>query len=370
MRPILAIVALTVAGTLASSPAFAQQPARADSPPTFQPEPFWPKPLPENWVLGQVAGIAVGPDDRIWVLHRPATLLDDEKGAQANPPQTKCCKAAPPVMEFDADGNLLRHWGGPGQGYDWVKNEHGLHVDKDGNVWVGGNNDGDQILQFTPDGKFIRQVGKDDGTKGPRSNDTARLNRPAHMFTDDTANEIYVADGYGNRRVIVFDSKTGAYKRHWGGYGNPPNDDKLPPYSPTAELSKQFSNPVHCVRLSNDGLVYVCDRANNRVQVFRKDGSFMKEFRVDPATLAAGAVWDLVLSEDKDQRFIFVADGANGQISALLRADGTLLNQWGRHGRQPGQFKWVHNMAIDSKGNLYTAEVGFGRRVQKFKRVN
>jgi DNA-binding beta-propeller fold protein YncE len=225
-------------------------------------------------------------------------------------------------------------------------------------------------LQFTPDGKFIRQVGKDDGTKGPRSNDTARLNRPAHMFTDDAANEIYVADGYGNRRVIVFDSKTGAYKRHWGAYGNAPNDDKQAPYSAAAELSKQFSNPVHCVRVSNDGLVYVCDRANNRIQVFQKDGKFVKEFQVDKSTLQNGSVWDLVLSEDKDQKFIFVADGANGQITALVRGSGEQLNQWGRHGRQPGQFKWVHNMAIDSKGNLYTAEVGFGRRVQKFKRVN
>ena len=134
------------------------------------------------------------------------------------------------------------------------------------------------------------------------------------MFTDDAANEIYVADGYGNRRVIVFDMKTGAYKRHWGAYGNAPNDDKQPPYSPAAEPSKQFSNPVHCVRVSNDGLVYVCDRANNRIQVFRRDGAFVKEFKVEAATLANGAVWDLVLSEDKDQRYIFVADGANGQI--------------------------------------------------------
>ncbi|MEA2870355.1 MAG: hypothetical protein QOH67_331 [Hyphomicrobiales bacterium] len=241
MRRIFAMTAMILGAALSTGPAAAQQGAKADAPPTFQPEPFWPKPLPENWVLGQVAGIAVGPDDRIWILHRPASLLDDEKGAQANPPQTKCCKAAPPVMEFDAEGNLLRHWGGPGAGYEWVKNEHGLHIDKDGNVWVGGNNDGDQLLQFTPDGKFIRQVGKDDGTKGPKSNDTARLNRPAHMFTDDAANEIYVADGYGNRRVIVFDSKTGTYKRHWGAYGNVPNDDKQQPYSPTAELSKQFS---------------------------------------------------------------------------------------------------------------------------------
>src|SRR6187455_2844566 len=216
MRPILAIVALTVAGTLVSAPAFAQQPAKADSPPTFQPEPFWPKPLPENWVLGQVAGIAVGPDDRIWILHRPATLLDDEKGAQANPPETKCCKAAPPVLKFDPDGNLLASWGGAGAGQPWVKNEHGIHVDRDGNVWLGGNNDGDQILKFTPEGKFLQQIGKDDGTKGSASQ--TRLGRPAHMTTDDAANEIYVADGYGNHRIAVFDSKTGAFKRMWGAY--------------------------------------------------------------------------------------------------------------------------------------------------------
>jgi len=210
MRGIFALVSLTI-GALISAPAVAQQPAKADAPPTFQPEPFWPKPLPENWILGQVAGIATAPNGNIWVLHRPATLLDDEKGATKNPPEYKCCKAAPPVLEFDADGNLLRHWGGPGAGYEWIKNEHGIHVDRDGNVWVGGNNDGDQILQFTPDGKFIRQIGKDDGSKGSNSN--TRLGRPAHMFTDDAANEIYVAGGYGNRRVIVFDMKTGAYKR-------------------------------------------------------------------------------------------------------------------------------------------------------------
>jgi len=371
MRHGLAAAALSLAVLAGLTiPVTAQQPAKADTPPTFQPEPFWPKPLPEGWILGQVAGIAVSPDDHIWIVHRPATLLDDEKGLEKNPPEYKCCKAAPAVMEFDTDGNLLRHWGGPTAEQKWVKNEHGIHIAKDGTVWVGGNNDGDQLLHFTPDGKFINQVGKDDGTKGPRSSDTARLNRPAHMFTDDAANEIYVADGYGNRRVIVFDSKTGAYKRHWGAYGNPPSDDKLPPYSPAGELAKQFSNPVHCVRVSNDGLVYVCDRANDRIQVFQKDGKFVKEFRVESATLSNGSVWDLVLSEDKDQRFIFTADGANGQVSTLLRDTGERIAVWGRHGRQPGQFKWVHNIAIDSKGSLYTAEVGFGRRVQKFKRVN
>jgi hypothetical protein len=315
-----------------------------------------------------VSGIAVDKNDHIWIIHRPASLLDDEKGAQQNPPTGKCCTAAPHVMKFDADGNLLAHWGGSGPGFSWIKNEHGIHVDRDGNVWVGGNNDGDQLLVFAPDGKFIRQVGKNDEQKG--SNSTTRLGRPAHMVTDEAASEVYVADGYGNRRIAVFDSNTGAYKRHWGAYGTKtPHDDKLPPYTPAGELSKSFGNPVHCVRLSNDGLVYVCDRTNNRIQVFRKDGSFVKEFRVEKDTLGNGAVWDLVLSEDPQQRFIFMADGNNGQVVTLARETGDVITQWGRHGRQPGQFKWVHNIAIDSKGNLYTSEVGFGRRVQKFRRV-
>jgi hypothetical protein len=341
--------------------------ALANDAPRFQPEPFWPKPLPENWILGQVSGIAVGPDDTIWIVHRPATLVDDEKGAMANPPATKCCKAAPAVLQFDADGNLKSSWGGPGEGYDWPKSEHGIHVDKDGNVWLAGNNKEDhQILKFSPEGKFLQQIGKPGNPSGSAT--TTGLGSPAHLVTDDAANEVYVADGYQNRRIIVFDSKTGAYKRHWGAYGKAPGpDDKLPAYKPDAPLSQSFGNPVHCVRISNDGLVYVCDRVNDRIQVFRKDGTFVKEFRVEPATLQNGSVWDLVLSNDPQQQFIFIADGANGQIHTISREDGKLLTQWGRHGRQPGQFKWVHNMAIDSKGNLYTAEVGFGRRAQKFR---
>jgi len=352
----LAFVAIAVAPALAAETGV----------PKFAPEPFWPKPLPENWILGQVAGIAVDRQDNVWIIHRPLTLLDDEKGAEKNPPETTCCKAAPPVLKFDPEGNLLASWGAqPGQ--PWIKNEHGIHIDRDGNVWLGGNNEGDQILKFTPDGKFLQQIGKDDGTKGSLSQ--TRLSRPAHMMTDEAAGEIYVADGYGNHRVIVFDAKTGAFKRMWGAYGKPPSDDKLPPYRPDAKLAEQFSNPVHCVRISNDGLVYVCDRANDRIQVFRKDGTFVKEFRVSPDTLQNGSVWDLVLSEDNAQKFIFMADGANGNIVTLDRETGKELAKWGRHGRQPGQFKWVHNLAIDSKGNLYTAEVGFGRRAQKFRRT-
>lgn len=337
--------------------------------PRFQVDPFWPKPLPDNWIVGQVAGIAVDKHDHIWIIHRPTTLLDDEKEAQKTPPATRCCKAAPPVMEFDAQGNLLRHWGGPGAGYEWPNNEHGIFVDDDDNVWLAGNDKSDhQILKFTPEGKFLTQIGKAGSTGG--SNSTTQLGRPAHMVIDGQAGELYVADGYLNRRVIVFDAKTGAYKRHWGAYGRTPSDEKRAPYRPEAALSPQFANPVHCVRLSNDGLVYVCDRANDRIQVFRKDGSFVKEFRVEPQTLANGSVWDLVLSIDPQQRYIFIVDGANNQVIVLARETGESLSKFGQSGRMAGQFKWVHNVAIDSKGNLYTAEVGWGRRMQKFSRTN
>ena len=344
-------------------------PAEQAPVPKFRPEPFWPNPLPENWILGQVSGIAVDGSDNVWLVHRPRTLHDDEKGATLNPPTTRCCKPAPAVLKIDGAGNVLASWGGPGEGFDWPRSEHGIHIDREGNVWLAGNNREDsQILKFSAAGKFLLQIGKPGAATASNAND--QLGSPAHMVTDDAAGELYVADGYRNRRIIVFDMRTGAYKRHWGGYGERPGaDDKLPPYSPAAPLLKTFGNPVHCVRLSNDGLVYVCDRVNDRIQVFRKDGTFVKEFRVEPQTLQNGSVWDLVLSNDPQQRYIFIADGANGQIHTISREDGKLLTQWGRHGRGPGQFKWVHNMAINSKGTLYTSEVGHGRRVQKFTRV-
>ena len=338
--------------------------------PQFKVDAFWPKPLLQNWILGQVAGIAVDGRDTIWVIHRPGTQLDDEKGALKDPPATKCCKPAPPVLQFDQAGKLLRSWGGPSAGYDWPKNEHGIHVDNAGNVWIAGNDKDDhQILKFTPDGKFLMQIGKPMATAGSNSHD--QLGRPAHMLTDDAAGELYVADGYQNRRVIVFDMKTGAYKRHWGAYGTKEaTDEKLPAYNPKGMLSKSFGNPVHCVRISTDGLVYVCDRTNDRIQVFKKDGTFVTEFRVEPETLQNGSVWDLVLSRDKAQRYIFIADGANNQIVTIERQTGKPITTWGRGGRSAGQFIWVHNMAIDSRGNLFTAEVGYGRRAQKFNRLD
>lgn len=368
MRSALTLAVLSVALIFPSANAISQTTERPGTP-TFQVQPFWPKPLPSNWILGQVAGIAVDKDDHIWIVHRPSTLEKDETGAMQNPPTNTCCSPAPPVLEFDREGNLLRSWGGPGQGYDWPKSEHGIFIDNDGNVWVAGNGQNDnQILKFTPDGKFLMQIGKAGPSQG--SNSQVQLGRPAHMMIDEPASELYVADGYGNHRIIVFDAKTGAYKRHWGAYGETPSDEKQAAYAPRTPFSRQFANPVHCVRLANDGLVYVCDRANDRIQVFQKDGKFVKEFHVNAETLEQGSVWDLVLSNDRDQHYIFLADGSNGQIVTLLRENGQVVSAFGRPGRYAGQFKWVHNIAIDSEGNLYTAEVGTGRRAQMFKRLN
>jgi DNA-binding beta-propeller fold protein YncE len=345
--------------------------ALAGDVPTFAVDASWPKPLPNNWIIGQVGGITADAKGHIWVFHRPKSLTDDEKGASLTPPRSKCCVSAPPVLEFDADGNLLRSWGGelkrgPGDGYEWVGREHGIEVDNKGFVWLTGNADNDNVvLKFTEDGKFVSQIGKIGPTKG--SNDTTILGKPAETTYDRDADELYVADGYGNRRVIVFDATTGAYKRHWGAYGKPPNDDKQAAYDPKAPVSQQFGNPVHCVKVTNDGLVYVCDRINNRIQVFKKDGTFVKEWFYEKNTLGNGAVWDVAIWPDPKQSYLLSADGENNEIRILKREDGTVVGSFGHNGRNAGQFHWVHAMAIDAKGNVYTAEVDTAKRIQKFK---
>jgi DNA-binding beta-propeller fold protein YncE len=332
----------------------------------FVVDPFWPKPLPNNWILGQVANVDVDAHDHVWVVHRPGTLTDREIGATQNPPWSKCCLPAPPVLEFDQSGNLIRSWGGPGTGYEWPSSEHGIHVDGSDFVWLGGNNPKDnQILKFTRDGRFVMQIGRAGQNSG--SDDRNNVGRPADIAVDLKAREVYIADGYGNRRVVVFDSETGAYKRHWGAYGKPPRDGPASPYNPTEPPSPQFSNPVHCVQLSNDGLVYVCDRTNNRYQVFRKDGTFVSESFFEKQTLLNGSVSSLVLSRDAAQRLIYMVDGVNGELRIVERATARVLGHVGRPGRYAGQFHVVHDIAIDSAGNLYTAEVNTGQRVQKFR---
>ena len=338
----------------------------ANTPPSFVVDPHWPKPLPNNWQLGQVAGVAVDSRDHIWIIQRPSTLTEDERGASLSPPRSKCCMPAPPVLVFDTEGNLIRSWGGPGQGYEWPKGEHGIYVDHKDNVWIAGNAESDhQVLKFTLDGKFLLQIGRAGQTNG--SNDTQLLGRPADTEVDPKTNEVYVADGYRNKRVIVFDAETGAYKRHWGAYGKRPDDADPGKYDPAAPVAQQFRNPVHCVRIANDDLVYVCDRVNNRIQVFRKDGTFVKEFFTDRQTLGNGSAWDVDLSPDQKQTYMFNADGENNQVMTLVRADGTIVSAFGRNGRYAGQFHWLHNLAVDSKGNIYTAEVDTGKRAQKFR---
>jgi DNA-binding beta-propeller fold protein YncE len=337
--------------------------------PQFQVDPFWPKPLPNNWLVGQVAGVHVDNRDHVWIIQRPSSLSDREVGAASNPPISKCCFPAPPVLEFDQTGNLVHYWGGPGIGYEWPSSEHGVYADDNGFVWIGGNGDRDrQILKFTREGKFVLQIGK--SGMEMNSNDTRNLGKPADIRVDDAAHEVYVADGYGNRRVIVFDSETGAYKRHWGAYGKAPDDAPMPAYSPANPPSSQFGSPVHCVRFSSDNLVYVCDRVNDRYQVFRKDGTFVAESFFERNTLLNGSVSDLVLSIDKPQQFIFMVDGVNNELRIVDRKTAATLARVGRPGRMAGQFHVVHNIAIDRAGNLFTTEVNTGQRVQKFRRLN
>jgi hypothetical protein len=375
--------------------------------PRFEVDPLWPKPLPNHWVIGSAIGVSVDSRDHIWIIHRPGSLEAMEEYAAANPSgpkrqkgvvEAECCSPAPPVLEFDEEGNLLASWGGAdGPGYVWPDSNHGITVDYKGNVWIGGNGRGTRpggagagraaaapanesantgagrgapyyhdsmVLKFTQDGKFLMGIGKAGASKG--SNDIENLGLPAKIFVDPKTNEVYVADGYGNKRVIVFDADTGKYKRHWGAYGHKPDDTNLGPYKPDAPLAQQFRNPVHCADLSNDNLLYVCDRVNDRIQVFKPDGTFVKEKVLYKDTLGDGAVWDIAFSKDAAQKYIFLADGSNEKIHILDRESLDVLTSFGDGGRQPGQFYAVHSIASDSKGNVFTTETYRGQRVQKF----
>ena len=331
-------------------------------------DPTWPK-LPDDWLIGEVGGIAVDMDDNIWLVHRPRSLNADETGLMQDPPVSACCNAAPPVLKFDSDGNLLDSWGDEngyqGEGYEWPATEHGIFVDHLGYVWLAGNGaDDHQVLKFSGDGTFVMQIGQAGRTEG--SNSTEFLGQPADMEVDPATNELYIADGYGNKRIIVFDAETGEYRRHWGAYGNEPSDEDTGSFEPGMEPLQQFRNPVHAVRIATDGMVYVADRVNNRIQVFEKDGTYVSELIVEGNTLGAGSTWDLELSPDDEQADLYNADGTNQRIHIINRAAMEIESHFGRRGRNAGQFHWVHNVAVDSMGNFYTAEVNQGRRVQKF----
>jgi 6-phosphogluconolactonase (cycloisomerase 2 family) len=389
---VVALVALGVAERALEQTAEAQ--AKTGQVPIFEVDPFWPKTMPNNWVFGMTIGLGIDEKDQVWVIHRgndPGNIDRTEfafpsqmpqaagakPGAKPGPPAaagrvSECCNPAPPVVAFDQGGNVVHSWGGAEHHPEWPESNHGIVVDHKGIVWIGGNGGPDaHILKFTREGKFVGQIGKKgarmvDGKPVANSHDMDNFGRVAKIFIDPKNNEAYVADGYFNKRVAVVDMDSGKIKRYWGAYGAKPDDSPMPRYDPKAPPDKQFRTPVHCAEMSTDGHVYVCDRPNDRIQVFTREGKFVKEQRIFPETLSDGSVWDIAFSRDPQQRFLYVADGANEHVYILDRQSLEIVSQFGTGGRQPGQFLGVHSIAVDSKGNIYTTETYTGKRLQKF----
>ena len=360
--------------------------------PIFVYDPSWPQsPINTDWTFGEVGGIHVDTRGRIWVIQRPWTVFGRELGAARR--QSGCCRAAPPVIEFDAMGNVVQAWpslrefhappgtpagqgftiGGKGEtlweavpdpgGYgEWGRREHTVYVDHNGFVWVI-NDESHVIYKMTREGRYVTSIGEKGKTSG--SNHTRHLGTPAALAVDPKTNELYVADGYGNRRVIVFDATTGEYRRHWGAYGGVPEDGDLGPYQPSAPPARQYRGPVHGIALSHDGMVYVADRSANRIQIFRPNGQFVKEAFVASETRDLGSAFGVQLSHDPDQRWVYVNDGSNNKIWILRRADMQVIGSIGSAGRLGGQFLSPHSMAVAPDGSIYVGETR-GRRVQKF----
>lgn len=361
--------------------------------PVFQADPSWPQKLPYNWIMGHVPSVAVDSHDHVFVLSRPNTLAPEDRA-----------RSAPPVVEYDAAGKFVNAWGGQGiPGFDWPDSEHGIAIDYKNNVWVGGSapvapslrtlND-DMIIKFTRDGKFLFQIGGRD--KSPTSQnppviggnrDTKSFHQATDVYVYPKTNEAFITDGYGNRRVIVLDADTGAFKRLWGAFGNEPIDvlpvargggagragggggagrGAAPVLDTEGEGAPQFGSPVHAVKVSNDGLVYVADRPNRRVQVFTPEGKYLKQMFLNRAGPSAQSAAGVAFSPDKEQRFLYVADYGNSHIAVVDRKSMTILYQFGERSVKPGDFQGIHNMAVDSKGNIYTGEVAPGARLQKF----
>jgi|SRR5690606_11188677 len=333
--------------------------------PTFEVDPFWPKPLPNQWILGRTIGVDIDARDHVFIVHRDQDEMFGgitEIGLKLG--VSDCCTPAPPIIEFDPEGNVVNAWGGPGEGFTWPASNHGIDVAPNGNVWIGGNGGGDShVLVFTGNGEFVAQYGEPGNA--PDSSSTTHFSQVAEVAIDADENEVYLADGYGNKRVAVIDLNTGEFKRYWGAYGNEPVDERQT-YTPGEPLAQQFRGPVHCAIPSNDGLVYVCDRGTDRIQVFRKDGTFVKEGQVAPDTLAQGSTWDIDFSKDDEQKYIYLADGQNFRVHILDRESLEVVTSFGHGGRGPGQWYAPHSIAVNSNGDIFTTETYEGKRVQKF----
>lgn len=354
--------------------------------PQFRVDPSWPK-VPAQWTLGIVSSSSVDSEDNVWVLQRPNTLQANEKS-----------KAAPPVLEFNAAGDFIQAWGGPASGYEWPNTEHGIYVDPRGFIWIGGSGNGDsQLLKFTKEGKFVMQIGHARQSHG--NADTNNLGKPADVFVYQKTNELFVADGYGNKRIIVFDADSGKFKRMWGAFGKVPVDDPPAPAgrgrgrgaragrgesTGQGRLDRgpdgpgQFITPVHAVKVSNDGLVYVADRGGRRVQVFTIDGKFITQVFIGrechaPDCSNGQTAAGVAFSPDREQRFLYIANRSQAQVMIFERKSLQFLDSFGGWGSIPGQFGTLHHLSIDSRGNLFTAEVTplkpANRRIQKFEFV-
>ena len=361
------IVAMVAGGRKALEvTASAQAGAALTQIPRFRAEGSWAK-LPGKWIMAIVSSTWIDEQDHLWVLQRPGTLSAAEKP-----------KAAPPVLEFDAQGNFIQAWGGPGAGYDWPETEHGIYIDPKGFVWIAGNGNDDQILKFTKAGKFVMQIGK--GGQKKTNGDTKNVWEPADVFVYAKTNELFVADGYGNKRIIVFDADNGAFKRMWGAFGAMPIDDPPAPAGPPQQPmgpdgASQFVPPVHAVKVSTDGLVYVADRGGRRVQVFTIAGKFVNQVFIGrechaPDCGNGQTAAGIAFSPDPEQRYLYVANRSQAQIMIFNRKTLEFLDSFGSWGSAAGQFGTLHHLSVDSKGNLYTAEVTplkpENRRVQKF----
>jgi DNA-binding beta-propeller fold protein YncE len=332
--------------------------------PTFQVDPTWPAEMPNKWIMGAVTAVFVDSQDHVWVTHLVETLTPEETAVVQEPPIGTCCVPAPTVIEFTPQGEVVQAWGDPDEDISvFPRNPHGIFVDHNDYVWIGTYRH-HRVMKYTRDGQHVMTIGEYDENAG--SNDTSLLGGPAGIWVDPETNEVFIADGYRNHRVVVFEGETGNYLRHWGAYGEPPDDDyDFGDRDPNGPPPRQFSN-VHGLTGSTDGMIYVADRRGNRIQSFRKSGEFVAEKIIEPLTRASGSAFVIALSPDPEQQWLHLADGTNHKVWTLRREDLEVVGDFGRGGRQVGQFLRPHGMGIDSHGNLYVGEASTGRRVQKF----
>ena len=372
----LAVCALVALA--ASSVVRAQAPGQAvdkNGAPMFKVDPFWPKPLPNRWSMQQVTGIHVDHMDHVWFLNRLQDVDPKEMAGEGTPAPALCCVRGPEVIELDQQGNVLNAWGGAGFHPKWPTALQTVIADTKGFVWISGTDAQDSIMKFTRDGKLVwdfEHRPAPEAAKMPENNqETGTLINKGRFQLDEVANELYIIQ---QKRVLIYDASTGAFKRGWGAYGKAlseiSNDGQPQVGREGAEPAKDFKSPVHCVRISKDGLVYVCDRGGNRVQVFTKDGKFQKEFFVARNTGMRGTVGSVDFSPDAAQKYIFIADIMNMTVWQLDRQTGAVVQRIGKMGREGGNFAFLHLATMDSKGNLYTGEVATGRRIQKFSPQN